>query len=82
MPILVAEMRQLKVSSKEGEKRGEPWQLVSTGNIQLKLLVEQMERPEDGRNVWEEGGGSGHLSSLHTLSIFPSHQWVVEVQQA
>ena len=41
-----------------------------------------MKRPEDGRNVWEEGSGSRHLSSLHTLSIFPSHQWVIEVQQA
>ena len=40
-----------------------------------------MKRPEDGRNVWEEGGCSGHLSSLYTLAVFPSHQGMVKVQQ-
>ena len=69
LPVVVLVVGQLQVCGQAGQEACQPAELVGLAEVQLELLVEQVERPEEGGDEGEEGGCAGDLAPRSRLTL-------------
>ena len=64
-PVMVQILTKLEVRGQLGGEAGQGSQAVMEASVKLGLLVKEMQRPQNGRDVGEQRGRAIYLCSCH-----------------